>query len=155
MKIAHSCFVIILALTVSKFSLAGEVIIYPAKNQPAEQQEQDKFQCYSWAKENTGFDPVNGVTGSQANEASSRQSGGVLRGAAKGAAFGAVVGDSSEAAGKGAAAGAVAGGIRQNRANRNLQQADDTSDQQDSYYRDSYYRAYATCLEGRGYAVSY
>ncbi len=35
----------------------GTPIAYPAKGQNPEQQEQDQFDCYSWAKGQTGFDP--------------------------------------------------------------------------------------------------
>ena len=39
-------------------AVAQELIIYPAKNQSNEQTEKDKFACYSWAKGQTGFDPM-------------------------------------------------------------------------------------------------
>ena len=39
-------------------SWAQEVIVYPAKGQSAEQTEKDKFECYQWAKGQTGFDPM-------------------------------------------------------------------------------------------------
>ena len=37
---------------------AQEVFIYPNKGQSAEQQEKDKYDCYGWAKNNSGFDPM-------------------------------------------------------------------------------------------------
>ena len=37
---------------------AQEVIVYPAKGQSADQTEKDKFECYQWAKGQTGFDPM-------------------------------------------------------------------------------------------------
>jgi hypothetical protein len=36
---------------------AAELFVYPSKGQTKEQQEQDEFSCYKWAKEQTGFDP--------------------------------------------------------------------------------------------------
>ena len=33
-------------------------IVYPAKNQSAEQQAKDKSECDAWAKQNTGIDPA-------------------------------------------------------------------------------------------------
>ena len=36
---------------------AVDVFVYPGKGQTKEQQEQDEFSCYKWAKEQTGFDP--------------------------------------------------------------------------------------------------
>jgi uncharacterized protein YcfJ len=72
--------------------------------------EKDKYDCYSWAKQQTGFDPMQ----PQATQAPSPQpqqpSGERVRGAARGAAVGAVVGEiANDDAGKGAAAGAAAG----------------------------------------------
>ena len=32
--------------------------IYPSKGQSQEQQERDKFECYNWARQQTGFDPT-------------------------------------------------------------------------------------------------
>ena len=31
---------------------------YPQEGQSPEQQQEDDFECYSWASENTGFDPA-------------------------------------------------------------------------------------------------
>lgn len=33
-------------------------VIYPAKGQSPEQLEKDKYACYTWAKGQTGFDPM-------------------------------------------------------------------------------------------------
>jgi hypothetical protein len=32
-------------------------VIYPAKAQSQQQMEMDKYECYTWAKQQTGFDP--------------------------------------------------------------------------------------------------
>ena len=37
---------------------AQDPIVYPAKGQSEDQMEKDKYQCYSWAKNQTGFDPM-------------------------------------------------------------------------------------------------
>ena len=37
--------------------LAADLFVFPKNNQTKEQQEQDEFSCYKWAKEQTGFDP--------------------------------------------------------------------------------------------------
>ena len=39
-------------------AVAQELVIYPAKGQSNEQTEKDKYACYSWAKGQTGFDPM-------------------------------------------------------------------------------------------------
>ena len=35
-----------------------DLVVYPAKGQSNDQMEKDKFECYSWAKGQTGFDPM-------------------------------------------------------------------------------------------------
>ena len=42
----------------SGFAVAQDLMIYPAKGQSQDQMEKDKFECYSWAKGQTGFDPM-------------------------------------------------------------------------------------------------
>lgn len=37
---------------------AQDLIIYPAKGQSQEQMEKDKYECYKWAKQQTGVDPM-------------------------------------------------------------------------------------------------
>jgi len=34
------------------------VIVFPAKGQTADQQNKDEGECYAWAKQQTGIDPV-------------------------------------------------------------------------------------------------
>lgn len=55
-----TCMVILLLLAalLAGPALAQEFIVYPAKGQSQEQMEKDKFECYSWAKNQTGFDPM-------------------------------------------------------------------------------------------------
>jgi len=49
--------------------MAQNLIIYPAKGQSNEKMEQDKFQCYGWAKESSGHDPMQAApTYQQSNE---------------------------------------------------------------------------------------
>ncbi|MDF0666057.1 MAG: hypothetical protein P0119_08290 [Nitrospira sp.] len=55
----------IVLLTAATFLMAGsipamaaDVLVYPKQNQSKDQQEQDTFSCYKWAKERTGFDPT-------------------------------------------------------------------------------------------------
>ena len=38
--------------------LADDFLIYPTKGQSNEQMKKDKFECYTWAKGQTGFDPM-------------------------------------------------------------------------------------------------
>jgi hypothetical protein len=136
--------------------IAQELYVYPAKGQSAEQQDKDKYECYQWAKRDTGFDPMAAPTTSSPAPSTQQRRGGVARGALGGAAIGAIVGDSSDA-GKGAAIGGLLGGMRQRRHNVSAEQEQaDWENQQANQYagnRNNYNRAYSACLEGRGYTV--
>jgi Glycine zipper len=141
---------VILAVTV--WMAAGpawaEVIAYPKKGQTQEQFQQDQYQCHQFAKGQTGFDPM---ASQQSAAAPPPQQGGAVKGAARGAALGAIGGAIAGDAGKGAAIGAgvgAAGGrMRQNQQNQQQAQA------QQQAARGQYDKAYAVCLEGKGYAV--
>ncbi|MCK5648241.1 MAG: hypothetical protein KAI22_05125, partial [Gammaproteobacteria bacterium] len=76
----------------------AELMIFPAQGQSDEQTEKDKFSCYGWAKQQTGFDPMALPTTSTPAPSQQQKSGGVARGALGGAALGAIVGDSSRSA---------------------------------------------------------
>jgi uncharacterized protein YcfJ len=142
-------------------SFAQNLIIYPKEGQSQEQMEKDKYACYTWAKDQTGFDPM---ASAQAVSQPSQQpppQGGAVKGAARGALVGVAVGAIAGDAGKGAAIGATAGGIggrmRQNdqkhqQAQANAQQA---QAQQNAYNQNmgNYNRAYGACLEAKGYTV--
>ena len=141
--------------------LAQELFVYPTKGQSAEQQEQDKFQCYSFAKGQTGFDPMAPPTTSTAPPPAEAPQGGVarggLRGALGGAAIGAIAGDTKQGLKIGAASGALVGGMRRSdqkrREEHNRQQWEQQEVANYSQNRNNYNRAYAACLEGRGYSV--
>ena len=45
-------------------AVASDLYIYPNKGQSNEQMEKDKFDCYGWAKQQTGFDPMQATTAS-------------------------------------------------------------------------------------------
>ena len=65
---------------------AQEVIVYPAKGQSAEQTEKDKFDCYQWAKGQTGFDPMAPPTASTPPPPSEAPTASTGKGAVGGAA---------------------------------------------------------------------
>lgn len=137
----------------SATSVAQELMIFPNADQTAEQQEQDKFACYGWAKDQSDFDPMAPPTATAPPPQQEAQKGGVGRGAVRGAAVGAIAGD----AGKGAAAGAAVGGMRRQDQKRKEQAAREQweQDQQRIYAekRNNYNRAYSACLEGKNYTV--
>ncbi len=133
-------------------AFCSDLYVYPSKGQTQEQTDRDKSDCYLWAKQQTGFDPMDAPP-SQA----STQSGGTVQGAARGAlvgvAVGAIAGDAGKGAAIGAASGGLLGGMRQRDVN---QQRQNQAQQQSANYaqqRSNFERAYAGCLEGRGYSV--
>jgi hypothetical protein len=155
---------IVLTIMVAGPVLAQEVIIYPAKGQSEDQMEQDKFQCYSWAKRETGFDPMEIPTATAPPPQKQAKKGGAGRGAIGGAAAGAAIGGIThgrKGAGRGAligaGSGALLGGMRRENQRKQEEQARNQweREQSNAYMqkRDSYNRAYSACLEGRGYTV--
>ena len=144
-------------------ALAQEVIVYPAQGQSAEQTEKDKFECYQWSKDQTGFDPMAPPTATRPppQEKAGQTGGagsGALKGAAAGAAIGVIRGDTAKWAGRGAATGALVGGVRRSNQRKKDDQARQQWEQeQASQYqtaRNNYNRAYTACLSGRGYTVN-
>jgi hypothetical protein len=138
---------------------AQELIIYPAKGQSAEQQEKDKTDCYTWAKQQTGVDPI-AMAQAQASAApppSTAPQGERVRGAAKGAAAGAIIGGIAGDAGQGAAIGAAAGTMSGGAQQRGKAAAtEDAQKQADAKWKQdmaNYNKAYSACLEGKGYTV--
>jgi hypothetical protein len=135
----------------------ADFMIFPAKGQSNEQLEKDKFSCYGWAKQQSGFDPMTAPTTSTPAPSQQQKSGGIVRGALGGAALGAILGDSSRSARNAGAAGALIGGARQNSANNKTQQQTEQWKQKEANNyannRNQYNRAYTACLEGKGYTV--
>ena len=39
-------------------SAAQDLFVYPAQGQSQEQQDKDNFECFNWAKGQSGFDPM-------------------------------------------------------------------------------------------------
>ena len=151
-----------LSLLISVAALAQDPIVYPAKGQSNEQMEKDKFECYNWAKQQTGFDPMQVPTATSAPPPQQSEGPGVVGGAGRGAlgglAIGAIAGDAGEGAAIGAIAGGLFGGMRSNSSSRqNQQQQQQWANQQSANYanqRNNYNRAYGACLQGRGYTVN-
>ena len=140
--------------------LAQDPIIFPAKGQSQEQMEKDKISCYEWAKNETGFDPMQTPTASAPPPQQQAGQGGALKGAAAGAAAGALIkrsGSRSKGAATGALVGGVLGGARQaGQARQDEQARQEWEKQQANEYaqkRTTYNRAFAACMESKGYTV--
>lgn len=138
---------------------AAELYVYPAQGQDADQQGRDEYECYAYAKQNTGFDPM--ARAGTSSGAPSSGSGSAVGGAAKGAlvtglATRAVTGsskDAKKAARGGAVVGGIVGGSKRNSNERAQQQRAEEEMASYDRQRDNYNRAYSACLEGRGYTV--
>lgn len=127
----------VLAGCASTSSPTPGVAVYPAKGQTAEQQGRDTQDCQTWAKQNSGFDPAMDT----AKGAGIGAVIGAVAGAATGAAVGAATGTG---AGTGAAAGAIIGGVGGGVGGGIYKY---------SKSKDGYDKAFAACMEGRGYSV--
>jgi hypothetical protein len=130
------------------------VATYPSKGQSADQQNKDEGECFAWAKQQTGIDPI-AVANAPTEQTGPAAGGGervrgAARGAVGGAAVGAIAGDTGKGAGIGAVAGTMAGG-RQARKNKAAQQQQ--AEQAKAGTLDKFNKAFSVCMEGRGYAV--
>lgn len=142
------------ALLVSVSLAAQDLMVYPAEGQSQDQQEQDQFQCYTWARDRTGFDPMEVPRASSPEPEQKGGAGrGALGGAAAGAVVGAIAGDTKQGALIGGALGGLTGGARRASSNKDQKQWEQQQAQQYAQRRTEYNRAYAACLEGRGYTV--
>lgn len=159
-QIAIVSILVLLFMCPAEVSFAQDPIIFPAKGQSQEQTEKDKLSCYQWAKNETGFDPMQTPTASAPPPQQQAGQGGALKGAAAGAAAGALIkksGSRSKGAATGAVVGGVLGGARQaGQARQDEQARQEWEQQQAKEYaqkRTTYNRAFAACMESKGYTV--
>jgi len=156
------CFLIVLpaVITTMENALAESLssslglVTYPAKGQSAEQQDKDESQCYAWAKDKTGIDPV-AVANAPTQDSGPAVGGGErARGAARGALGGVAIGAIAGDAGKGAAIGAVAGTmVGGHRARKNKAAKEQQAEQAKAGTLQHFNKAFGVCMEGRGYVV--
>jgi hypothetical protein len=137
----------------AELAAAAEVFVFPKNEQTKEQQEQDEFSCYKWAKDQTGFDPNKPVE----QAAAPAPKGGAVSGAAKGAAVGAIggaiAGDAGKGAAVGAGVGAAAGAHKRRKGEKQQEAAQQQMAKQQEANVETYQRAFGTCMEGKGYTV--
>jgi hypothetical protein len=143
---------------------AQDPIVYPAKGQSQDQMEKDKFECYQWARDQTGFDPMQTPTATSPPPGKEKEVWGAGKTGAAGAAGGAIIGG-IRGGGKsalrggliGGAGGALIGGMRRssqrNREDQNRQQWEREQANNYARARNEYNRAFAACMTGRGYTV--
>jgi len=149
-------------------SSAG-LMVYPSKGQSGDQQAQDEAQCFAWARDQSGYDPMNPPPPPRAPLVSTEHSddvargalGGAAVGAAGGALIGAIAGNAGKGAGIGAATGLLAGGLHahaqdEREEERDKAQAQARIDEQQAARQElvhKFRRAMSVCLEARGYAT--
>jgi hypothetical protein len=139
------------------------LFVYPAKNQDAKEQGQDEHDCWVWAGQQTGVDPVTLKPDPNAGAAAKAQAADATQGAAvvggvKGAVGGAVIGGIAGNAGKGAAIGAVVGTAAGRRKKKKAEAQAEAQGQQQANAQaqakaDMFKKAMSACLTGRGYTV--
>jgi hypothetical protein len=145
---------------------------YPAKEQIAAQQQKDELECYRWAVQDSGLDPLAAVgeqppaaapapAAPSAPSAAEGGAKGAVAGAATGALVGALVGHTGKGAGVGAATGLL-GGVAI--AKHKQKEAHKESDQEQASQQaatkaatqqklDGFKKAYGACLEAKSYVV--
>lgn len=151
------------------FAADSDLYIYPAGGQSDDQLDQDRYQCYTWASRETGYDPtVQSDDGKIVrvpvgkNDKAGATATGAIIGAVAGAAIGA--GERRGGAGRGAVIGGTAGtvigaviedsGRKEAREAAEAEAAEIADSQAEARARATdYRRAFSACLEGRGYVV--
>jgi hypothetical protein len=153
-QVAIAAFVICVAATGAS-AQTSRPYVYPSKGQTQEQQGRDEYECNQWAIGQSGFDPSNpSTTSTSSQQAQDRAGGGAARGAAVGAVGGAIEGDPGARAASGAARGGVFGAIRRRRKRNEAEQEQERAQAGSVSGLESYNRAFAACMQGRGYAVN-
>lgn len=142
------------------------VYFYPNNGQTEEKQERDRYECYLWAVDQTGFDPgQQDLTPHQRILVKPSTPAGtdVAFGAASGAVLGSILAH-PHARGEGLVFGLIAGSVlgiaaelsKQDQADK-LQQQYDNAEQQHyaqlERQASGYRKAISACLEGRDYTV--
>ena len=144
-------------MTYNQISQQMKLFVYPSKGQSQQQQKKDEFECYKWAIEQSGIDPLN-LPKVEAAPAQSGPTGGAIVGGAKGAAAGAAIGAIAGDAGKGAAIGAVAGGLAGRRQGKQAQaqanqQSQTNAAAAEAELKNTFVKAFSVCIEGKGYTI--
>jgi Glycine zipper len=144
-------------MTYNQISQQMKLYVYPSKNQSKQQQKEDEFECYLWAVDQSGIDPLN-LPKAEPVPVQTGPTGGAIKGAAKGAAAGAAIGAIAGDAGKGAAIGATAGALAGRRQGKQAQeqqnqQAQASAAASEQAMKDSFAKAFSVCIEGKGYTI--
>jgi outer membrane lipoprotein SlyB len=143
-----------------------QIYFYPNQGQSTEQQSRDHYECYSWAVDQTGFDPsVSSIVPEQRVRVVPMPPPGqdTIAMSIAGAVLGALIAGPRHAGGGaliGAASGAIAGAasdISREESARQMEEAYNNRNQARDIHKEkkalAFRRAMSACLEGRGYTV--
>jgi hypothetical protein len=144
-------------MTYNQVSSQMKLYVFPSKGQSQQKQKEDEFECYKWAVQQSGIDPLN-LPKIEVKPAETGPNGaavvGAAKGAAAGAAIGAIAGDTGEGAAIGAVAGAVGGRRKSKQAQaQQAQQTDAAVKQAEQDMKNSFKKAFSACIEGKGYTI--
>jgi hypothetical protein len=140
------------------------IVVFPAKAQTPEVQEEEELACLQWGADEVGIQPNTPAPDAKAAgdaaeaKTDSATKGVAVKGAAKGAAAGAIIGSISGDAGAGAAYGAAAGAVVGKRARKGASsqaeaEAQKKVEAEQTAKMDGLRKAMSTCLESKGYTV--
>jgi outer membrane lipoprotein SlyB len=143
-----------------------QIYFYPTRGQSTEQQSRDHYACYTWAVDQTGFDPsVSSIVPEQRVRVVPMPPPGhdTIAMSIAGAVLGALIAGPRHAGGGaliGAAGGAIAGAasdISREKSARQMEEAYNNRNQARDVHKEkkalAFRRAMSACLEGRGYTV--
>jgi hypothetical protein len=139
------------------------VFVYPAHGQSPEQTERDRYECHTWAVQQTGVDPSRADASAYERvivQPSTPPGANTAGGAIAGGIIGAIIGGPRNAGAGlvlGAATGAVVGSAADANAQAEARQTQQQINQSAAEGRaraDTYRRAIGACLQGRGYTVT-
>ena len=152
----QSQFAIAMAFAALLVSHAGaQQYVFPAKGQTPEKQKSDEAACYTWAVQQTGFDPAKPppppTAAAPPTTATGTKPGAGVSGAVKGAVVGEVVGGDANTGAKAGAVVARSSSRKQNAAA--AQSAQQQQQSASSQQQAAFSKARAACLEGKGYTV--
>jgi len=137
------------------------VFVYPAQGQSPQQADRDRYECHTWAVQQTGVDPSRVASYQQVVVQPANPPGsGAVGGAVAGAIIGSIIaGPWHSGAGflVGGATGAIVGSAADANAQKQAQQTQQQINQAAAAGQaqaDAYRRAFGACLTGRGYTVT-
>jgi uncharacterized protein YcfJ len=142
-----------------------KIYFYPQQGQSEAVQDRDRYECYNWSVQQTGFDPGRhavprdlraSVVPARSPSPDQQVAGAAVAGAVIGAIAGGP-GDRAEGAVIGAIAGAVLGSVAVSAESSDTRRVETPGQRRVSrrYQQEAaeYRRAMSACLEGRGYSV--